>query len=299
MFLSSDIFPEIEIGEVVLRTFLYTSLLTLFFTLSNCTALLYYPTAFQYIDPSKLDLSPEEIVFYSEDQRLLSGWYFESKTPQALVIMFHGNAQNMTAHFLNDLWLLDHNYALFVFDYRGYGRSQGIPTPEGTVLDGKAALYWAQAKAKDLGVPLIVHAQSIGGIIALQSYLQVKEHIDVTLLIIESSFCSYQNVAQNLLANNWFTYLIQHLPYLLLSDEHAPGEHLAKISPTPLLVIHGDEDQVVDVALGKDLFKKAPHPKQLWIIPGGKHINAFWQNSTNQEKLLRIMSKHLNLNVKK
>ena len=258
--------------------------------LTNCSSLLYYPSHLQYVDPHKLDLHPEEVVFYTEDNLLLNGWYFSSTKPKGLILLFHGNAQNITSHFLSLAWIIEFNYDLFIFDYRGYGRSQGEPTPKGTVLDGIAAINWSSQKAKSKNIPLIIYGQSIGGSISLQSYLMSKNRPKAATIIVESSFSSYIDAGNSTLSQHWLTYPFQFLANIFLSDDHAPLNKIKDISPTPILVIHGDNDKIVDIELGKRIFDLAAPPKKLWVIKGGGHINTYWKRGEiYRPKLLKYL----------
>ncbi|MBS1982963.1 MAG: alpha/beta hydrolase [Bdellovibrionales bacterium] len=259
------------------RKFIQRGCLALFWTLSGCSTLLYYPTQVKHADPVKaIGYKPDEIEFSSEDGTHLTGWYFHTHQPKprGLVVHFHGNAENMTSHFLGLAWMLDEGFDYFIFDYRGYGQSAGNPSPEGTVLDGKAALRWASQK----GLPLIVYGQSIGGAIAMRSYWEVRKEIPAKLVVAEGTFASYQSVGRTTLAKSWVTWLFQPFAYLLLSDRWAPGDRIAEFTPTPLLIIHGGQDEVVRPSHGQDVYDRAREPKAIWLVPEAGHINALHIN---------------------
>ena len=171
--------------------------LPLCLALTGCSSLLYHPTHHQYFDPLKLGLKPDVVTFASEDGVRLSGWYFQNrdhKLPKALVVFFHGNAENMTSHYTTLVFLLAHEIDFFIFDYRGYGLSEGHPTPRGTVDDGIAALRWARFHITDVlrkEVPIVVFGQSLGGAIALKSVIEAKDRIPIGEVIVDSTFSSY------------------------------------------------------------------------------------------------------------
>ena len=252
--------------------------------LTGCSSLFYYPTRYEHINPAKLGVYPERVWFPSEDGMRLNGWYFHNKAkkdPKAVIVFFHGNAQNISTHFGTLLWTLNHQYDYFIFDYRGYGWSEGTPSPKGTVLDGKAAIRWVQYKNALEGrpkTPIIVFGQSLGGAIALETVITLNNEIPLRLVVADSTFHSYRAVARNLLSKNWITWPLVPLTWLLLSDQYAPGDEIARISPTPLLVIHGKEDPVVDYSLGEKIFSLAREPKEFWSVPDGFHTDAFWKD---------------------
>jgi fermentation-respiration switch protein FrsA (DUF1100 family) len=249
---------------------------------------LYHPTSDTYYDPKKLGLRPQEVWLRTEKDVQIFGWYFTAttKTPaKGVVVFFHGNAENLTSHYLNLVWLLPNGYDLFVFDYEGFGRSLGEATPETTVQDGLAALRYVHKRNPLL--PLILVGQSLGGAVALETALESKDEIPLSLIVIDSSFVSYKQAARSILQKSWLTWILQPLTYVLLSDAKAPGSNISKLSPIPLVVIHGDADGTVDFALGQELFALAKEPKEFWVIPGGQHVDSFWRKTPNiREKLL-------------
>lgn len=238
--------------------------------------MLYYPTQVEYIDSKRIPSQPENVYFPLDDQTQLHGWYFKNRlnrTPKSLVLFFHGNAQNLTSHFLALYWLLDHGHDFFIFDYPGYGKSQGKPDPNSTVKSGVKALEWALTRAK--GIPVAVYSQSLGGTIGLRSIIDGDYSKRLCLIVADSTFLSYQGVANHILSRSWLTWPFQWLPYLVLSDKMAPEKKISNIAPTQLVVVHGDQDSVVDYKLGLQLYSAAKDPKEFWPIPGGEHIQTF------------------------
>jgi len=254
----------------------------------GCSSFLYYPSGKLFYPPEKVGQHPDDMWFKSLDGTKLNGWYFHNKAekpPKAVFVFFHGNAENMSSHYLNLLWVLDKQYDFLIFDYRGYGRSAEEPDPEGTVKDGIAALKWVQDK--NPGVPLIVFGQSLGGAISLRAYEDSKADLpQVKLVIADSTFSSYKMAARSILRKHWFSWILQPLTYITLSDKYAPEDKLSDISPTPLLVIHGTDDQSIDYELGQRIFSLAKDPKEFWTVPGGHHTDAFWAHGDVFKKKL-------------
>ena len=247
--------------------------------ITGCTGLLYYPTPYEYPDRKTMAQQPEDINFPSQDETKLHAWRFKSRlktSSKCVLLHFHGNAQNLTTHFANFYSLPSVGYDYFIFDYRGYGSSQGKPTPEGTVLDGHAALRWIHKEYPDKDI--VVIGQSLGGAIAMRTVLDLKDEVPVRLLVLDSTFSSYRSAARKVLAKNWVTWLLQPLGWLLMNDEYAPGD-LSKLSPTPLVIIHGDRDQTIDFSLGERIFNEASEPKEFWRIPGGRHTDFMWREN--------------------
>ncbi len=244
----------------------------------GCSSMLYYPSNEMYMPPEKMKESPDDIHFKNEDGKTLHGWYFHNKPspkkPRAVLVFFHGNAQNISSHYMHLLWILKEGFDFFIFDYQGYGSSEGSPSPSGTVKDGKAAMYWVKENHPD--VPIVVFAQSLGGAVGLRVAGELADKIPMRLVVADSTFYSYKVVARRVLSRHWLTWLFQPFTYIVLSDTYAPEDYIEKISPTPLLVIHGDKDQVVDFELGEKVFAFAKEPKEFWRIPDGLHTDVFW-----------------------
>lgn len=263
--------------------------------LTGCSSFLYYPSQERYSDPSKAQISYRDTWIKTPDGIHLHGWYFKNQvlnSPRATIIFFHGNAENLTSHFVSLAWILPYGYDYFIFDYRGYGQSEGKPNPENTVKDGSQIIR--EIHHQNPKSPLIIFGQSLGGAIAMRSLIELNKEIPIQLLVIDSSFTSYRSVAQHVLSHHWMTWLFQPLAYALLSDEWAPGERIAELAPTPLIIMHGDHDRIVDFELGEQIFKLAKNPKEFWRIDGGHHTDAFWKHGLiYREKLLLRMHEAL------
>lgn len=253
--------------------------LSLLGTASACSSLLYYPDNTSYVKREKVPSAVEDIwipVGPAAEGEKIHGWYFHSKktkSPRAVIVFFHGNGENLTSHFQALYWLVDHEFDFMVFDYRGYGESSGTPSPENTVEDGKAVLRFMKQKAS--GSRLVVFGQSLGGAVALRVAGELRGEIPMSMVAVDSTFHSYQAVAKKVLASNFLTWLLQPFATLALSDEFAPEHFIANISPVPLLVIHGTEDETVAFELGQKVFELGKEPKEFWAVPGGTHIDAF------------------------
>lgn len=245
------------------------------------------------MDLNKLEPQPEQIALKGKDGNKIIGWYFKSTTtkPRGRLLFFHGNAENISSHFIALHWILKHGYDYFIFDYPGYGGSEGEPTQENTTETGRLALEWLAQKTPQ--TPLIIFGQSLGGNIALYTAATNKK-TPVCMVAVESTFKSYRKVAQSTLENHWWTWPFQWIPYLVVHDDFSAESIIQDISPTPLLVIHGDSDSIVDIQNGRDIFNAAESPKEFWSIPQGEHIQAFTGPSSEiyQKKFLSKLEEH-------
>lgn len=248
--------------------------------LSGCMSLLYAPRMGPVLiyDPKRVNVEPEDVWLDSGegengDREKWHAWYLPTpeKKSKGIFVHFHGNAENLTSHYAMTLWVRDWGYDLLIFDYPGYGLSEGEPTPRATVKAGVKALEWAHQKAA--GRPVIVYGQSLGGIIAIAAAVEVKNQIPLCDVILDSTFASYQGVARRKLAARWWSWPLQPLAYLLMSDKEARDP--ASLAPTPTLVIHSRQDRVVEFPNGEDLFLRLRDPKDFWILDEGDHSATF------------------------
>lgn len=267
----------------------------LLFSLSSCSGLFFFPSREQFIDPAKYGLTHQEVSFSSHDGTHLSGWMFPSKTAEVkgTVIQFHGNAENMTSHFQSLVWLVYHGYNLFTFDYRGYGTSEGEPTIPGVNLDAQAAYAHIIQSPEAGNTPIILYGQSLGGLILLKALEKFPDRSKISMIIVEGSFLSYQEIAREKMNNIWLTWPFQHLAYLFFSDEYAAMESIKKISPIPLLVIHGNQDNVIPYEFGQEIYNSAKHPKSFWSIKEGNHIDTMLRHGgIYRNKLVKYLDKN-------
>lgn len=259
------------------------------FFIGGCSSLLYYPTQTEYYKIKDLPYQIEEISFSDLSGNQIHSWYFHAKNPKAKILFFHGNAQNLTAHFMMLSWLVDNNYDLMIFDYPGYGRSSGYPTPESTTKSGVSALEKINTIKPSL--PLFVYGQSLGGQI-MQKSLQLYENKNYKAVFIEASFTSYRSVARSVAAKNWLTWGLQPIAWLLMNDTWASDPGF--ISPTPIYVMHGDLDEVIGIDQGQQLFQKAKEPKYWKIFEGGLHSNSYFiKDNIYRTYLLKALDKEL------
>lgn len=230
----------------------------------------YFPDRVLYGTPADVGLKYEKVVFASADGTRLAGWfipaagYADSRNAKGTVIHFHGNAQNMSAHLESVRWLPYRGFNLFVFDYRGYGASQGKPEPKGVFEDSKAALDHVRSRPDVDAERLLVLGQSLGGTNAI-AVVGSGNRAGVKAIAIEATFFSYSTIADHNMpgAGAFF------------DDNYSAERYIDKLAPIPLLLLHGTSDFVVPYAHSLRLFEKAREPKTLITVEGGEHIEAF------------------------
>jgi len=242
--------------------------------LSGCApqSFFYYPNRELYVDPSQLGLTYQTLQFPSLNGKMLWAIFIPSEQPpRGTVVHFHGNFGNLSNHFPLAVFLVKRGFDVLIFDYEGYGASQGHPNPRHVVEDGIAAVRYAQAHLRDPKTGVVVFGQSLGGAAAV---VVAAREPEVKAAVIESAFSSYNAMAREALQRSVLTWLFAPLAPLFLNHDYDPIDYVAQIAPRPVLFIHGDHDHIVPMHMSRDLYAKAREPKTLWIVPGGDHLEC-------------------------
>ena len=241
----------------------------------NCNSLFYYPSKEVFYAPETNNIEYREIFLNVNESERICAWVFPVENSIGTIVQFHGNAQNMSSHYLSVLWLQEHGFEIVAFDYRGYGCSDGEAKKENARADGFTLVNHVLKQNKK---PLYLYGQSLGGIVLQETLLQLREDQkrEISGVILEGTFSSYQKIANVKMSESWLTWPFQWLAYILVSDTGAPNEDLSKLTSNRFLVVHGDQDPVVPFVLGQEIFEKLGSPnKQFLSIKNGKHIDAF------------------------
>lgn len=247
----------------------------------------YYPDQRTYYDPEALgyEYTSHDISVTENDS--INYWYFpsESERTRAVVLHFHGNAQNISSHFLLSAWLVRHDYDVMIFDYRGYGASTGKPSPENTYHDGLAALKEAHRRAQSKNVPLIVFAQSLGGAVALRALVDFGDTEDVALVVADSTFYSYKSIVRKK-ARKLLFYPLSSFVALFFSNEKSPSEALPRKDDFPVLVMHSRNDPVVEFENGRELFEALKPPRKFHEIESSGHLSWSEHGRSSTDRIL-------------
>jgi uncharacterized protein len=251
------------------------SLLLFLALMSGCSSLIFHPEERHYLTPEKLNLKSED-VYFSSDNFQLHGWWLQAAVPaKATIIFLHGNAENISTHIASVYWLPQHGYDVFLFDYRGYGKSQGKPDLDAVHHDYAAALEYVFKRSEVTTLPVFVFGQSLGGAVALVGTAESPYKNQIAAVIVEGTFSTYRGLAREKLDNFWLTWLVQWPLSYTIRDDYRPLDKISQISPTPVLIIHSEDDEIVPYHHGVDLFQSAALPKEFWSLKGISHIHAF------------------------
>ncbi|NQU15478.1 MAG: alpha/beta hydrolase [Desulfobacteraceae bacterium] len=232
----------------------------------------FYPRVenfFVFFPDSSLDLTPEalhltykDVYIDSGDGKRLHGWFFPQKADSPVILFFHGNAGNISHRLHNIGLLLEKGLQVFIFDYRGYGKSGGRPSEKGIYMDGLAAYDYLVEKEHFPPDKIILFGRSLGAAVAIEVALSR----DVKGIIIESGFTSTKGMARSMILFNAFSYF--------LPANYNNLEKIGRIR-VPKLIIHGDEDHLVPFAMGEKLFSASKEPKYFYALRGAGHNDTY------------------------
>jgi fermentation-respiration switch protein FrsA (DUF1100 family) len=243
--------------------------------------LLYFPDSRDRALPKDHTAVYEDVFFRSSDGLRLHGWFLPAQGGKAkgTVLHVHGNAANITGHYGFICWLPAAGYNVLTFDYRGYGRSEGSVTRDGTILDALAALEYLRTCGKVDPDSIVVFGQSIGGAVSIAMAAQRKDQIKA--LAIDSTFTTYRDVVRfHSFRQPSLVALIWWVP-LTIPAGHDPIKLVADLSPLPLFFIHGKRDNVVPWWMSQQLCDAAKEPKSLWLIDDTNHTQV-WDKHEKQ-----------------
>ncbi|HSF47562.1 MAG TPA: alpha/beta hydrolase [Burkholderiales bacterium] len=239
-------------GAIVLAVYFYQPRLIYFPNL---------PSRSIIATPQDIGLSYERVSLETEDGLRLQGWFIPAPEARGVLLFLHGNAGNIS-HRLDSIRIFHKlRLSVLIFDYRGYGESEGEPSELGTYLDAEAA--WRHL-TQDRGVSadkIVLFGRSLGASIA--AYLASR--LEPAALIVESTFTSVPDLAQE---------LYPFLPARWLSRFRYDTREYLRATSRPVLIVHSPNDEIIPYAHGEALYAAAASPKHLLKIHGG-HNDGF------------------------
>ncbi len=242
--------------------------------------LIYFPGRKVIMTPDRIGLSYENVYFKTEDGVNLNGWFVPAKNAKGVILFCHGNGGNISDR-LSTLQLFSRlGLSTFIFDYRGYGHSEGKITEKGTYLDAEAAWSYLIKEKKTSSNEIIIFGRSLGSAIAVWL---AQEHIP-KVLIVESAFASIQDMAAEL------------YPYFptkfLVRFDYKTIDYIRRVK-CPVLVIHSPEDEIIPFSHGRKLFAAANGPKEFIEIKGNHNDGFIISAKLYENGLNSFISKYM------
>lgn len=228
-------------------------------------------------NPADYGLDPamvEELWFESDDGRLLYGWYCRTENPIASGVYFHGNSGNLSYSAAVIPRVLESGINTLLFDYRGFGRSEGYPTPSGVLVDALAAARkHEELRPRDL--PAIAYGFSLGGPIAANTAV----NFPFDGLILQSTFTNLREITR---------FAFPRVPLHVLSGNPLDTAGCVASLKIPTMIVHGSNDEVCPAWMAERLYGACrDEHRELHVIPGGMHSNLYQMDADGMVALLR------------
>lgn len=239
--------------------------------------LVYFPRREIESTPDQAGMAFENIEFQAADGVRLSGWYIPRDGSDDVLLFCHGNAGNISDRLESIAIFHKLGLNVFIFDYRGYGRSQGKPGEEGTYLDAAAAWDYLVEERRIEPGRIVIFGRSLGGAVAAW----LARERSSRGLILESSFTSIPDMGAE-------TY--PFFPVRLLSRfRYYTKEYVRKVT-CPVLIVHSRGDELVPFHHGEELFKAANEPREFLEIEGSHNDGFLISGEEYQRELDRFIS---------
>lgn len=238
----------------------YALILILFIVFQN--RFIYLPGRTLDDTPARLGMNFEAVTLSTDDGETLFGWWIPAENERGVLLFCHGNAGTIADRLFSIRQFHHLGLSVFIFDYRGYGRSTGKPSENGLYRDVEAAWAYVSTSRNIPASRIVIFGRSLGAAVA--SWIASSSHPGA--VIIESAFTSVPDIAAE---------LYPFLPARLLARSDFNNlERFAKLS-TPKLIIHSVDDEIIPISHGRRLFKAAMEPKAFLQISGG-HNDGFY-----------------------
>jgi fermentation-respiration switch protein FrsA (DUF1100 family) len=225
---------------------------------------IFFPDPDLYFLPPDFGLEFEDVWFKASDGIRLHGWFVPAQGRHGLLLFCHGNAGNISHRLDNIRRLHDRGLSVFIFDYRGYGRSHGRITEQGFYLDSEAAYEIGARMAARDDLKLVIFGRSLGGIAAVH----LGAIRPCSGLILESTFPHMGAMAA------------EHYPLSSSMIGQGLRKRLNSVDKigsvtAPILFFHGDCDDIVPIRLGRELFDAAQTTKEFAVLGGAGHNDTY------------------------
>ena len=225
--------------------------------------LVYFPQMGREIEATPLayGLAFEQVTLHTDDGERLAAWWVPVEGAAGTVVIFHGNAGNIS-HRLDYLRMFNRlGYASLIVDYRGYGQSTGSPSEQGTYRDAEAAWNWLTGKRGVAPGDIVLLGESLGGAVA--AWLAAR--VEPRGLVLASTFTSVPELGAQ---------VYPFLPVRMISRFSYDTRGAVQAVKAPVLIAHSRDDDIIPFAHGKALFEAAREPKRFLEMRGG-HNDGF------------------------
>jgi fermentation-respiration switch protein FrsA (DUF1100 family) len=234
--------------------------------------MIFFPLRELDATPADWGMPYEDVSLKTADGIALHGWYIPQPGAERVLLFLHGNAGNISHRGDSIAIFRRLGLAVFIVDYRGYGRSQGIPTEAGLYQDAAAAWHYLVATRGVAAQNIVIFGRSLGGAVAVE----LASRVQAGGLILESTLSSARDFAQAAFP------LLSRLVVVRYSFDSAARLALVHC---PVLVLHSPDDEIMPYRLGEKLYQAAHEPKR-FVALRGDHNNGFMQSQPQYEQAL-------------
>ncbi|MDD3878065.1 MAG: alpha/beta fold hydrolase [Bacteroidales bacterium] len=233
--------------------------------------------------PFDLGYQIESVLFESTSGNILNGWLMKPTEPtetKAGILFLHGNAGSILNHFTLAHPLVKKGFQVFLFDYSGFGLSEGKATRKNVLKDAQSALDYIISRNEFKNLPLVIYGQSLGGNLAAVLGSRNRDKADA--MVIEGAFSSHDDVAAHVTG-------LGFIARLFVREMYA-SEKAIKIWEKPLLVIHSTEDATVPYFMGETIFNNACEPKSFYAIDKPHICGPIYYTDSISNKIIKMIN---------
>lgn len=253
--------------------------MTMFTNFAN--RMMYYPVRALSATPADYGLDYESVDFATDDGLTLNGWWVPAVDERAVLLFFHGNAGNIGDRLESIAIFLRLGITVFIVDYRGYGRSEGSPSEQGTYRDARASWRYLTIERGVDPSRIVVFGRSLGAAVATGLVTDRTPKA----LILESAFTSVPDMAARL------------FPWLpvryVLGMRYDNLKRIGEID-CPLLVVHSRDDEIIPFEHGRRLFEAAAEPKEFLQIRHGHNDGFVLSGAVYRDGLAAFFARYVN-----
>jgi len=249
--------------------------------------MVFFPTRDLEASPGDIGLGFQEVRIDVTDGESIHAWYIPAPSGSHVtgrsgdggaptVLFCHGNAGNISHRLETIECLVTLGADVMLFDYRGYGRSDGAPSETNMYADAAACYSWLTGSQGVHSDKIVLFGRSLGGAVAIE----LASHVDCAGLIVESSFTSAREMGR---------LMFPYFPIgLLLRYEFNSIQKIGQIN-CPLLVTHSPSDDLVPFAMGRRLYDRAVDPKRFVELKGGHNERDYMADGAYIEAVRAIL----------
>lgn len=219
------------------------------------TTAVFYPSKNLFLLPSQAGLPFEDVYITTADGVRINAWFLKNPSAKSTLIFAHGNAGCMSDRMMKIKFFYDLGFNVLIFDYRGYGKSEGTPTEKGIYLDIQAVYDYLKDRNDVDMTQIVAYGASLGGVAAMDLALNRP----LKALIVDSSLTSARDVAR---------IFYPYLPSVLMRIKF---DSISKVRTLtiPKLFMHSPDDRTIPLSMGRRLFEAAAEPKEFLQTSGG------------------------------